>query len=314
MTGESSSKPVPGNLEGHTQEGKPVKKRQRRVVLGFMLFTLVIGMTVLGGMFFSLFVFIVFLIGFNEMNAMLRVKHIYPSKLIVITMGALMILATTFAKSDWLPFLVTTAALLSFFRLLFRQPRATISDIGATLMCVFYLIYFPVHYIMVRKMGADTVDARYLEPGLGYLILVFTVISASDVGAYYFGRWLGKSPLYPELSPKKTREGALGGVLFGTFMGGLVSFFIGLPLHHGFVLSVLLTIVGQLGDLTESLLKRDSGIKDSSNLLQGHGGVLDRADSYIFAGAVTYYYIHWVVLQKGLAGEILDWFSQNFMM
>jgi phosphatidate cytidylyltransferase len=125
--------------------------------------------------------------------------------------------------------------------------------------------------------------------------------------AYYAGKAFGRHLLYPAISPKKTREGAIAGLLAGVFMGLLLSALWGFPWIHAVILSVLLVIVGQLGDLTESMMKRDVGMKDSGMLLASHGGFLDRADSYIFSGAVCYYYIYWVVLRQGLAPDVIQW-------
>lgn len=124
------------------------------------------------------------------------------------------------------------------------------------------------------------------------LLLVVTII-ISDSAQYYTGRAFGKSPLAPAISPKKTREGAIGGVVFGTVAmtaGGMMVF----PLAHPALLAVMALLVvalGMVGDLFESLLKRSAGVKDSSSLIPGHGGVLDRIDSWLFAGPVFYLFV-----------------------
>lgn len=141
--------------------------------------------------------------------------------------------------------------------------------------------------------------------------MTLAVISASDIGAYYVGRALGKHLLYPEISPKKTQEGAIGGLFCGLLLGVGCALLWNIPMGHAVILSVLLVIVGQLGDLTESMMKRDVGMKDSGELLASHGGFLDRADSYIFSGVVSYYYIYWFVLRQGLAPEVMHWFHEH---
>ena len=239
----------------------------------------------------------------------MAIRDIRPSKVIVLTAGTLMIIVATLGKSHWLPPLLTAGIIASFFRLLFRQPRASMSDIGATLLALFYVAYLPVHYILLRELGAEGIANPLAQPGLKYLIMVLFVISAADVGAYYTGKLFGKHLLYPELSPKKTREGALGGVLAGVGIGVLLSFWMTLETHHAVILSVLIVVVAQLGDLTESMIKRDAGVKDSGSMLQGHGGMLDRSDSYIFTAAVAYYYIYWIVLQQGLTQDIFRIFG-----
>jgi phosphatidate cytidylyltransferase len=124
------------------------------------------------------------------------------------------------------------------------------------------------------------------------LLLIGTVV-VSDSMQYYSGRLLGRHPLAPAISPKKTIEGALGGLLFGTaFMalaGARVLPFAGwVPL---IVLGVLVVVLGICGDLFESRLKRAAGLKDSSSLIPGHGGVLDRIDALLFAAAPFYFYV-----------------------
>jgi phosphatidate cytidylyltransferase len=198
-----------------------------------------------------------------------------------------------------------------FFILLFRSPRASISDIGGTLLAVFYTVYLPAQYILLRHLNKQPDAPYWAQPGLHYLIFTLVVISASDIAAYYVGRTFGKHLLYPAISPKKTREGAIGGLLVGVGFGVACSLIWHVvPIVHAVILSILLVVVGQLGDLTESMIKRDVGMKDSGALLASHGGILDRIDSYIFSGIVCYYYIYWVVLQQGLAPEVIQWLKQ----
>jgi phosphatidate cytidylyltransferase len=280
-----------------------------RVKTGLLFAVFVVSLAIAGGWFWASFVLLAFLISFRELSGIMQAKNIRPSQIIVLTVGPLLLLMAAMHKPQHFAAIITAAVLLSFFRLVFRQPRASISDIGATMMAIFYLAYLPAHFILLRDMGYHLTSNPFQQSGLGYLFFTILVISASDIAAYYSGKRFGKHLLYPEISPKKTREGALGGLLGGLAVGLIFAALIGFPWEHALILGTLLVIVGQLGDLSESLLKRDAGIKDSGTMLPGHGGVLDRMDSYIFSGAVSYYYIYWFILHQGLALEILRLFN-----
>jgi len=131
--------------------------------------------------------------------------------------------------------------------------------------------------------------------------LVFFVLAATwsgDTLAYYTGSWLGKRPLAPRISPKKTIEGALGGLAGSLTGGAAVKFFLlpGMPLSHALILSLLCGVFGQMGDLAESMIKRSLGAKDSGTILPGHGGLLDRMDGVFFSAPVFYFYYTLVLL------------------
>jgi len=127
------------------------------------------------------------------------------------------------------------------------------------------------------------------------VLLLLAVIVISDSAQYYTGRAFGSRPLSPEISPKKTTEGAIGGVVFGTIAlaaGGYYLFHTTMWLL--LLVGAAISLLGIVGDLFESLLKRSAGVKDSSNLIPGHGGVLDRIDSWLFAAPVYYVFVRWV--------------------
>lgn len=130
-----------------------------------------------------------------------------------------------------------------------------------------------------------------LPQGRFWLLWFLLVIFAGDTGAYYCGRWFGKKKLYPQVSPGKTVAGAVGGLAASLSVGLGVGLWLHLPTGPGVLLglALLAAVVGQLGDLFESMLKRRAQVKDSSGLLPGHGGFLDRLDSLSFTGAVLFY-------------------------
>jgi phosphatidate cytidylyltransferase len=150
-----------------------------------------------------------------------------------------------------------------------------------------------IAYIGV-PLGA--VAAVQVLGGREAVILLVVTLVASDSAQYYAGRAFGRAPLAPAISPKKTREGAIGGMVIGTAvmtLGGRIVF----PAASWFVLSATglgVVLSGIIGDLFESLLKRGAGIKDSSALIPGHGGILDRIDSWLFAGPVYYLFVRYL--------------------
>lgn len=185
------------------------------------------------------------------------------------------------------PLLLTSAAVLSFVWLLARRQKEGAFAGWAWTMAGILYIGWLLSYL---------VSLRGLEDGRNWIFLALFTTFASDTAAFFTGRALGRHALAPNISPGKTWEGAVGGVLGAI----LVSLFFILPtplslslyLNWGqaILLGLLVSVFGQIGDLTESLLKRNVGVKDSGTLIPGHGGVLDRVDSIVFAGVVVYYY------------------------
>jgi phosphatidate cytidylyltransferase len=145
--------------------------------------------------------------------------------------------------------------------------------------------------VLLRR-DADVLG-RYA--GAGFVVLALCLSWASDTGAYFAGRFLGKHKLYEAVSPKKTVEGALGGLAASVLSAVVAHFWFlpSLPLGHGLVLALVAGGLGQAGDLGESLLKRSFGVKDSGGIVPGHGGILDRVDALLITGAVTYLYVRW---------------------
>lgn len=142
--------------------------------------------------------------------------------------------------------------------------------------------------LLRRDGGAD---------GPSFVLLTFMLSWFSDTGAYFAGRFLGKHKLYEAVSPKKTIEGAIGGLTAAVLGGGVLAHFFylrSLPLLDGVVLSIVAGALGQAGDLGESLLKRSVGVKDSGGIVPGHGGILDRVDALLVTGTLTYLYVIWV--------------------
>ena len=121
-------------------------------------------------------------------------------------------------------------------------------------------------------------------------MFVFLAVVMTDIGAYYFGSRFGKTKLAEVISPKKTVEGALGGALCAIIISCFGVFYAQISLLQALIGGLIITAAAQFGDLSESLIKRDAGVKDSSDILPGHGGMLDRFDGYIFAIPISYYF------------------------
>lgn len=183
--------------------------------------------------------------------------------------------------------LAAVIGLFLVFGLLFLFRIRNIADAAREVACaVLAFVYIPgllMHLTMLRRTPY----------GVQWLLVIMLIVMSNDSLAYYSGRALGRHRLYPQVSPNKSVEGALGGLL-GSVCGTLlarITFFPQLTLTDALLTALVIGILGQTGDLFESLLKRSFRVKDSGTIIPGHGGVLDRLDSIIFAAPATYYYV-----------------------
>jgi len=188
------------------------------------------------------------------------------------------------------PLLLTSAVILSIIGLLARrQKEGAFTSWAWTIAGILYVGWLLSYLVALRG----------LDNGRNWIFFVLFTTWASDTAAFVIGKKLGRHKLAPNISPGKTWEGALGGIL-GASIASILFFThtpFQLPLIYwqAIALSVLVSILGQVGDLAESLLKRNMGVKDSGKLMPGHGGILDRMDSIVFAGIVVYYYAIWAI-------------------
>lgn len=294
---------------GQHPTAKPVfnaTRLRQRLAMGFGIAGVAIVVITVGGWLWMAAILYAMWQAFQELARLVDAKSVQPSHTITIITGVVLVLLAQFGLTEFLAPAVAFGVIAGFIRLLFRQPQAGILDMGVTFLAIFYLGFLPMHYILLRNLGGPIVVSLGpigLDVGGMAMMATAFVVAFTDVGAYFIGKLLGKTPLYPAVSPKKTVEGALGGILCGMAFG-LLFLLTGMALWQAMVLSLLLGIGSQLGDLTESLMKRDAGLKDSGTLFQSHGGLLDRLDSYIFCGAIAYYFIIWVVRHQGVAAQL----------
>jgi phosphatidate cytidylyltransferase len=173
-----------------------------------------------------------------------------------------------------------------------REPgRETLGAVAMTVFAVFYAGGLIGAVVGVRMAGPE-------DAGRLWVFFLLAVVMVGDAGAFYVGRSIGKTALAPRLSPKKTVEGLAGGLAFSTATAVFLRDTVvpGLSLAAALGLGISLALVGLIGDLFESLLKRSAGVKDSSSLLPGHGGALDRIDSLLFAAPFLLLYLKWAKL------------------
>ena len=237
-----------------------------------------------GGFPLAIFLSVLIYFGQAELVNMTKAKGMNPPLGLILFVDAILILCATLKQYNYIVPVLAIATIIIFLVILFRGAKATINDIGATFLAILYGGFLPMHIIFLRDIkGPDILlYGKHIDLGIGYIVLMFVVISV--------GTKLGKTPLWPEVSPKKTVEGAVGGTVASILGAVLVGHFIDLSFIHSIISGFVLSLAAQFGDLAESMIKRDAGFKDSGDLLPGHGGMLDRADSYVFTGAIAYYY------------------------
>ena len=190
-------------------------------------------------------------------------------------------------KSEQVPGILVTALIIYFIIEIIIGKEHKLRNVSLALLVTIYPAAFIVYLFQILLYPGILfgTDNRFL---LFYLVLV---IWTFDTASYFAGRFWGKHPFFPQISPKKTMEGFWGGMAGVVVFGAATALFTGYSLLQIMIVSVLAGFSGQAGDLSESIIKRDVGIKDSSHIIPGHGGVLDRFDSIFFAAPVIYLYL-----------------------
>jgi phosphatidate cytidylyltransferase len=268
-----------------------------RVIVAAILLPIGLVLIYIGGWAFSGFVAIIVGLAAWEYSQIFRGSHLQPSNVIAVTGAVVLALGRAWNGFQSAPPLIGLILIISmiYHMLAYERGRDQAgTDFAVTVSAALYIGW----------LGAYLISIRSLPAGFWWLLLVLPIVWLADSGAYFIGRAFGKHKLSPRLSPKKTWEGYLGGVLVGTLGAiGLAYLWMiwassdfSITTLQAALLGLLLSTITTLGDLGESMIKRQSGVKDSSNLIPGHGGVFDRIDSWLWAALIGYYFILWVVV------------------
>ncbi len=276
-----------------------------RLISAIVAIAIALGMIILGGWYFTFGFGIIVYLGEQEYFQLVRAKGIQPAAKTTIFLS-LILLFSAMVSSAITDALMPIAGTLICFYLLFKPNFATNADISTSVFGLFYGGYLPSYWVRLRSLDSaeftnlplmgyipqSLADLQNLPPGLSITFLTFACIWAADIGAYFFGKLFGKTRL-SEISPNKTTEGAVFGIIASSIVGSFGSHWlnwIGAP-FSGIALGLIIGLSSLLGDLTESMMKRDAGVKDSGQLIPGHGGILDRTDSYVFTAPLVYHFI-----------------------
>ncbi len=266
---------------------------KQRILYGALAGTIFIGTLLAGGYWFTTLIALMAILGYREF---IRLNQL-PTTNVLAIVGYAVLLYLVFPWEKLWPTLEPEYSIVSWLYLLFLLLCTVFShnrihiETAAIYFLSFLYITFGFQYM---------VETIWMENGQFWALLIFSTIWASDSGAYFAGVSFGKTPLMPRISPKKTVEGSIGGIVlaiavgmaFATIKPNLLSYI------DAVILSLSIAVLAQLGDLIQSAYKRYRNIKDSGNFLPGHGGILDRTDSWI----IVFPFMHLIFFYSGWLG------------
>ncbi len=269
-------------------------------MLGTRILTAVVGIPIAiyiinyGFWLFAATVILLALIAWHEFYNMMQAKDIK----IQYSIGLIGIILSSgcawLGNAQELVAVMVLVLLLTMAQTILSHEKFGVTEAAFTILGAMYISLPFAHLLLLRFLEQyDYINTALgnLSSGAVYLWLAFVGTWASDTLAYFVGSLFGRHKLCPTVSPGKTIEGAIGGLL-GSIAGVVcLGWLCGFPLLHMIVLGLLIGIAAPFGDLSESVLKRFAGVKDSGNILPGHGGILDRFDAVMFSVPVVYYYI-----------------------
>ena len=267
-----------------------------RVVVAFVFAPLIVYVTILGKLPFLVFIEVLIFLGLSEFFRLSKAKNSEIPRMPLIILGAFLgISAYLWGERVFLFFLLAILYASSLFLVIKGKTDGATSNLALSFLGFFYVAGLFSYLILLREMPVQIV-LDYKIGGL-WIVYLLLCIWSCDTFAYFIGAPLGKHPLSSRVSPNKTIEGFAGGIL-GAIAAAFFShfvFFSSAQLRDLLIVSAIVALAGQVGDLTESLFKRDAGVKDTSSIIPGHGGILDRFDSLLFVSPIVYYFLKFVV-------------------
>lgn len=246
---------------------------KERIVTGIIAATLFMIPFVIGGYWFTCVTIILAVMAYYEFSRMIKIR-IFNIKWLIGLIG-IVLLFSSLLNTGWeeMQIKVLLALIISLLTLTVFNEAFSIEKSGILLIGVLYIGF-----------GFESLAEARIENGIVWTLAILLSIWASDSGAYFIGKKFGKRKLAEKISPNKTIEGAVGGILTALVFGITLQLTINPygDLVEAIIITFFVSIAGQLGDLIESALKRNYSVKDSGKILPGHGGILDRSDSWIF--------------------------------
>ncbi len=277
-----------------------------RVRSGLLIGIFGLIVVLLGGWYFTIAIALLTCLALLEFFRMAEFTGIKPATKTTLVSCLIIIISTYLETIGVVDYEISNSILpicsVGICTWLLLQPKSgTISDIAASIFGLFYLGLLPSYWIKLRALeSALTTSYNQLtslevlsnSTGLNLTLTSCLLIVASDIGSYFIGKSFGKRSLSP-ISPSKTIEGLIGGMSCSILLAIFFAFLLNWhnPLILGILYGILISLMALVGDLIESMMKRDARIKDSGTFLPGHGGILDRIDSYIFTPSVIFYII-----------------------
>lgn len=267
----------------------------KRLLVAIVLLPVGMAAIIAGGWYLTALVAVFMGLAAWEYVSLFRAGGLQPAGVLVVGGTILLLIGRNINGFEGAPWMISLLILLSmtFHLVAYEHGREQAgTDFAVTLGGMFYIGWFGAYFISLRN----------LPEGNWWILVVLPAVWFADSGAYFIGKRFGRHLLSPRLSPKKTWEGYLGGIIVGVLLTALLAAIwrVGAGLDsaitplRGALVGLVMGIFPTLGDLGESMLKRQMGVKDSGNLLPGHGGAFDRVDSWLWAVVIGYYMILWL--------------------